>query len=475
MSMGVCPSKWPPEWLEEYCIQDVETEYEVFLKQRAVLVAANQLPLVYTRCLLTPVLADIEFNGMQLDKERVDILYGKYRTEYDEVCRELNEITGGINWNSPKQLAEFIYDELGFDEPCDHYGNKIRTATGQRTTSQDDLGTLRAKTKAQKRFLAVYAKANKVETALTKYIAKFKECCETDDGILFGKFNQSITVTHRLSSTGGVLYKVQFQNMDRNFKPLFRARRPEWRLHEADQAGLEYRVAIWFGNDTLGRHRLSTKFDIHRHTANIMSEAGQPPCGKHKEKDVTCKDCRQEAKEFTFKPTYGGSSGTPAEQEYYTAFKKEHAGISATQHSWAMEVLKTKQLTLCTGFTAYWPDTKMTRSGYITNSTKIYNLPIQYLATAEIVPIGIIYVWHLLKANSMLSFMVNTVHDSCISEVHPDEVDMMNEVCQEGMVNRVLPYLKRVYNISFDVPLELEQKALEYWNDSDKWKEQYLN
>lgn len=459
---GICPSQIPKSWLEEYCIADVEAEYEIFLKQRKLLAESGLLPVAYSRNLFTPVLADIEFNGMQLDKDRVNQVYRKYKDEYDIAITHLKEFSGAINWNSPDQLSKFIYDDLGFREVRNHYGKPITTEGGKRSTSQKTLAKLKPTNSKQRKFLEVYTKVNKLETALTKYLEKFKECCDTDNGLLRAKFNQTVVVTHRLSSTGEGRYKVQLHNMDRNFKPLFRARQGGWGIGEADEAQLEYRIAVELGNDELGRKRIADKFDVHAHTASIMTAAGQPTD-------------RQGAKEHTFKPLFFGSSGTEAEQAYYKKFKEEHKGIAAVHEKWTYEALRTGRLIGPTGFISYWPGTKMTKTGYITNSTQICNYFVQHIATAEIVPIGVIFLWHYLKALNMQTFIINTIHDSVIAEVHPEEKDRFNELCSLSLQKDVLYLLKKLYNMDFSVPLDIEIKHSKFWNDSDKWQEKYLN
>ena len=57
---GVCPSKIPESWLSEYCVVDVRQTWKLFLLQRECLMRMSKLPLVYTKCLLTPVLVHLE-------------------------------------------------------------------------------------------------------------------------------------------------------------------------------------------------------------------------------------------------------------------------------------------------------------------------------------------------------------------------------------------------------------------------------
>lgn len=446
---GYPPEDVPSSWLQEYCDQDVALTHAVMQQQLVELAERNLLPVFFTRCIFTPVLMEIEGRGMQLDYDRVMQEYNQVSTRFLEVDRELTEYTGGINANSPKQVAEFLYDTLGFDELRDQRGNTLRTTADGRKTDAATIAALKVNTKRQGRFIELYKERNSLDTSLSKYLTKFKECCENDNGILYANFNQCRTRTHRLSSSGKI-YKMQFQNFDRDYKPLFKARYKDWGIGEGDGAQLEFRVAAFLGQDARAIEDIRNGFDVHAFTALTLTEAGQPTD-------------RQGAKSHTFKPLYGGSSGSKAEQRYYQAFKDKYPGITGAQEAWKQAVLSTKQLVTCTGLIFYWPDTHMTRSGYITNTTSICNYPVQMFATADIIPIAVTYMYYRMQDKKLQSFLVNTVHDSAISEVHPDEKDVMKELYEYTFTTDVYEYLRAVYNIEFNVPLKADVKFSTHW------------
>lgn len=443
---GICPSEIPRGWLHAYCRQDVTTTTFLFQSQ---LKSCTQLPIVFTRNLATPVLADIEFNGMQLDQEKVVELWEQKEQELAALSQKLEMITGGINMNSPKQVTEYLYDELGFAERTDHNSNPVRTATGNRSAASDVIAGLRSKTVAQTEFLEVYVKAKEVSNELTKYLRKFRECCEVDDGFMQGQFNQCNTQTHRLSSSG-LRYRTQFQNFPRAYKPIFKAQQEGWLIGEADGAQLEFRVAAHLGRDATAKDDIERGTDIHRVTADIIGVS------------------RQDAKAHTFKPLYGGKSGTQAERKYYKFFADKYAGITKTQQGWIDEVLVNKYLTTEWGMKYYWPSTKMERSGYVTNSTSICNYPVQAFATAEIIPVALVYMWHYLKQMPEVQmYIVNTVHDSIINELPEDEIPLFHALSERCFLKEVYDYLQTVYDITFTVPLATGVKTAERWGVTD--------
>ena len=279
---------------------------------------------------------------------------------------------------------------------------------------------------------------------VTKYLRKFGDCCKEAGGLVRGSFNQCNTRTHRLSSSG-LEYKVQFQNLNRRFKPLFCARESSWLMGEADGAQLEFRVATHLGRDKVALNDIVEGTDIHAYTASIIG------CS------------RQDAKPHTFKPLYGGVSGTAAERAYYTAFSDKYNQIAATQRGWTLKVAEDKLLTTEWGMKYYWPDAKMKESGYVTYTTSIYNYPVQAFATAEIIPIAIVCAWHRMRG--LRSFLVNTVHDSIIAELHPDEIDAWHEVAKQCLIHDSYKLINSLYGVKLTVPLGAGVTTGTHWGD----------
>lgn len=464
---GVCPSDIRDDWLGPYCWQDVDLTEAVFKAQRVRLHREGLLPFLYSKCLFTPVLADMERRGLCLDAERVTEEYETYTRKYNDIIRRLDEFTGGINPLSPKQMAEYVYDRLGFSEPTDHRGNPIRTETGKRSAGTENLKRLKPSSAEQREFIEIKIEQAKLHSAKSKSLDKYKACIdETDDGILYATYNQALTQTHRLSSTGK-RFKAQFQNLDNRFKRLFRSRRSGegWKVGEADSSQLEFRTAVWYGQDEQGMHDLANDVDAHSFTSHHIF--GTPNIDLRTRKPEFDKQ-RYSAKAHTFKPLYGGRSGTPRERAYYEAFRLKFPQISETQEGWVMDVLKNKQLTVPTGLTFYWPDTETSSSGYTKNTTNIYNYPVQYLATAEVVPIAVVHQWHRMRHANMQSFLVNTVHDSSIGEVHPEEGELYQRIAVQSFREDVYSYLKKCYGIDWNVPLDCEILISTFWSEKDE-------
>lgn len=453
---GMCCTEIPQSWLLTYCNRDVELTRKIFTRQLKEIVDRQQEHIIHVRNMTCAVLADIEFNGMELDEEQVDAEYTRVTKRLDELETELKEFTGGINLGSPKQLREYLFNVLKFDYPKDNRGNRLETDSGEVSTNAAAMSGLTCKTEDQRYFVDKYKEFNKLDALLTKNLEFFKKVCDEHKGKFYGSLNQGITATHRLASSGRpLLFKgakktksVQFQNMPREYKRLFTAREAGYVIAECDGAQLEFRVAGDLGRDRVAYEDITGKVDVHSYTAKVLTDAGEPTS-------------RQDAKRMTFKPLFGGQSGTKAEVEYIKFFTNKYDGIAQTQRTWALTVLDQKYLRTPHGMMFFWPDTKMTRSGYIVNTTSIYNYPIQNLATAEIIPIALIYFWH--RSRGMKLNILNTIHDSIIAKVHEDSVYLFNELAKQCLTTDVFNYLSKVYGYDFQIPLGVGIKCDKHW------------
>lgn len=454
---GVCPSEIPERWLIQYGCQDTEITEQVLLKQRQEIQGLGLLPHLYTRCLLTPVLADIERHGMQLDEERVNAAYGEAAERHKEAKGNLDTIAAGVNWNSPPQIARLLYDTLGFDELRKWDGEKDRTKADNPRTDADTIAALEARTDDQRLFKTYYAELSEASAELL-YLEKMKKCVDEDGGRLHAQYNQAVTQNHRLSSSG-LKYKLQFQNFPRKFKSLFRARHQDWKIAEGDGMGMEFRIAAHLGRDTVALGDIRGAKDVHRATAAVFN---------HKDEEAVTPDERQDAKPETFRPLYGSKGQTDTQKAYAKYFQERYKGIYDTQTTWTYEVLKEKKLKTEWGLIFYWPDCKMTKSGYITNTTNIFNYPVSCFATGEIIPIGLIHTWHYIRSLGLNSFLVNTIHDSVVGEVPEYELDTFTAVVNKALTGDTFRYLDRVYGVRLVVPLGVEMKSHKFWAENEK-------
>ena len=293
-------------------------------------------------------------------------------------------------------------------------------------------------------------------SAVETYLRSFVEGIAThvkSDGRLHVRLLQHRTGTGRLSGAD-----PNMQNMPRGgtfpVKKVFISRWHGGSIMDADFAQLEFRVAAYLSQDMTAIDEVTTGFDVHSYTAKVISDAGQPMS-------------RQDAKAHTFAPLYGASGfgRSKAEAAYYKQFTKKYHGIAKWHEALAKEALNTSKITTPSGREFSFPDVARRRFGGVTFFTQIKNYPVQSFATADIVPLSLIYIDKLLTANKLRSCVVNTVHDSIIIDVHPQEKEKVLRVI-EAANDKLIEIINKRWDIDFNIPLLLEAKIGPNWLDT---------
>jgi|TARA_R110000796_G_scaffold25140_1_gene71224 DNA polymerase I-like protein with 3'-5' exonuclease and polymerase domains len=291
-------------------------------------------------------------------------------------------------------------------------------------------------------------------SAVDTYLSSFVEGIATHvkkDNKLHVRLLQHRTSTGRFSGAD-----PNMQNMPRGgtfpVKRVFISRWKGGKILEADFAQLEFRTAAYLSQDGVAIEEVTTGFDVHSYTSKVITDAGQPTS-------------RQDAKAHTFAPLYGatGFGRSKAEAAYYKHFTEKYQGIKSWHSRLATEALTSLMIKTPSGREFSFPNVVRKKHDTVSYFTQIKNYPVQSFATADIVPIALLYIDKLL--DSMKSCVVNTVHDSIVIDVHPDEERAVLEVI--NTTNRNLTKLINTkWNIDFNVPLLLESKIGYNWLDT---------
>ena len=323
------------------------------------------------------------------------------------------------------------------------------------STSKLNLETLERAARAKNMtdavdFLYKVRRLSAVETYLSSFVEGIKIHTKKDRK-LHVRLLQHRTATGRFSGAD-----PNMQNMPRGgtfpVKRVFVSRWKGGKILEADFAQLEFRTAAYLSQDKTAIKEIKDGFDVHAYTASVITESGQ-------------KTSRQEAKAHTFAPLYGatGFGRTSAEAKYYEQFTKKYEGVALWHTRLAKEAMSSKVIRTPSGREFAFPNVYKNKHGRVSNFTQIKNYPVQSFATADIVPLALLYIDKLL--DSMKSCVVNTVHDSIVIDVHPDEERAVLEAI--NTTNKNLPSLvNSKWNIEFNVPLLLESKIGDNWLDT---------
>tara|TARA_R100000306_G_C4380331_1_gene143955 strand:- start:1232 stop:3268 length:2037 start_codon:yes stop_codon:yes gene_type:complete len=289
-------------------------------------------------------------------------------------------------------------------------------------------------------------------SALDTYLSSFVEGIETfvkQDNLLHVRLVQHRTSTGRLASDSPNL-----QNMPRGgtfpIKRVFKSRWENGLIIEADFAQLEFRAAAFLSQDEVAKTEISTGFDVHSYTAEVISAAGQ-------------NTSRQEAKAHTFAPLFGatGFGRTKAEAAYYKQFTEKYNGIAKWHTTLANEVMSTGMVTTPTGRQFSFPSAERRANGGITHFTAIKNYPVQSIST-DIVQLTLLLVEKIMRKNNLKSLIVNSVHDSIVIDTYPEEKELVLNCIMQTEQQLRDTFLSK-FEVNFNVPFTLDYKIGNNW------------
>lgn len=370
---------------------------------------------------LAIVLADMESVGFAVDREGLQSFGAQLAERIDRLTAEIAEEVGyAFNLNSPKQLAQALFEDLGLP-------GKKKTKSGY-STNAEVLESLRHAHPVVGKILDYRTLAKLRSTycdGLEKEIG--------DDGRIHTSFNQTETRTGRISSTEPNLQNIPVrQELGRELRRFFHAREGAV-LCDADYSQIELRVLAALSGDTTMVNAFNEEQDIHRITAAQVF--GVP-------EEMVTPLMRSQAKAVNFGIVYGIGAHSLSEDihvtygeakrfiETYLAHYSAVAGymdglIEAARETGYAETLFGRRRPL--------PELKV--SNHMTRSfgeRVARNMPIQGTA-ADIIKLAMIRVHDRLRRENVAARLILQVHDELIVEAEERDAERASRILQEEM------------------------------------------
>jgi DNA polymerase I len=413
------------------------------------MLVAQDLSTLYTQIELplVPILAAIERAGVRVDAAAL-------RAQASLVDRELSSRSVAIfefageefNINSPKQLAEILFDKLKL--PVLKRTGTTRTPS----TAVEVLEELALGHDLPRLILEWRALAKLKGT----YIDALPQLINPDTGRVHTSFNQAVAATGRLSSSEPNLQNIPIRtDIGREIRRAFIAD-PGHLLISADYSQIELRVLAHLSADETLIAAFARGEDIHDRTALQIFGAHS---GLHPH------ELRRRAKIVNYALLYGKTAFTLAKdigvtqqaaQEfidaYFAGFPSVRGFIERTlADARATGVVKTM-------FGRRRPVPELgSKNGQIRAAAErvAVNLPIQGTA-ADILKRAMIDVHAALAARHPQARMILTVHDELLFEAPASEASDAAALVQDTMAHAV----------SLKVPLDVDVGIGENWKDA---------
>jgi DNA polymerase-1 len=398
----------------EYACEDADLTFLLYQKLSRLLKKDKKLLKIYTEIeiKLMLIIADMEYIGVSLNNKELSKQSQNLAKRIDKIEKNIYKISGReFNISSPKQIQEIFYDELKL--PI-----LKKTPKGQPSTNEDVMSQL-AEDHELPNLVLSYRNLLKLKNT---YTDKLGDQVSDISNRLHTSYNQTITITGRLSSSSPNLQNIPIRTDDgKKIRSAF-IPREGYKLFSADYSQIELRIMAHLAKDPAMIESFLTGEDIHSSTARKVFNI----------KDEPSSDQRRAAKAINFGLIYGISAYGLAKQlkidnveakgiidTYFAKYKRVKEFMEE------LKELASKQEYVETmhGRKVFLPN--ISHSNFQVRSAAertAINAPIQGTA-ADIIKIAMINIkeW-LIRENIHNVFMIMQVHDELVFEIEDSDI-----------------------------------------------------
>ncbi|MHC4301057.1 MAG: DNA polymerase I [Planctomycetota bacterium] len=248
----------------EYAAEDADITFRLYMYLRDRLEGEPSLKKLFeeVEMPLVPVLAAMEYNGVSLDTKLLRRMSGEIGETLKTITDQIYEQAGEVfNIDSPKQLAEILFDKLGLPT--------IRVGKSGRST---DAGVLE-QLAGQHPVTALVLEYRMLSKLQNTYVDKLGALINPRTGRVHASFNQTITATGRLSSSGPNLQNIPIRTeLGGKVRSAFVPEKESDCILSADYSQIELRLLAHFSRDEALMEAFAADRDIHRFVASQIYE-----------------------------------------------------------------------------------------------------------------------------------------------------------------------------------------------------------
>jgi DNA polymerase-1 len=244
----------------EYAAEDADITFQLYIYLKDRLEKQPLLKKLFedVEMPLVPVLTAMEYNGVSLDTARLRKMSDEITETLKTATEQIYEHAGSVfNIDSPKQLAEILFDRLNLES--------IRSGKAGRSTDAAVLEQL-ADQHPIIDLVLQYRTLNKLKNT---YADKLGSLINPRTGRLHASFNQTITATGRLSSSDPNLQNIPIRTeLGRKIRAAFIPEKKSDCILSADYSQIELRLLAHFSKDKALTTDFAADQDIHRFVAS---------------------------------------------------------------------------------------------------------------------------------------------------------------------------------------------------------------
>ncbi len=373
---------------------------------------------------LSPVLARMEKAGFRLDTRALSAFGERLAEQMVTLTENITALAGmEFNINSPKQLAEVLFDHLMLPT------KGLKKNKNGYSTDADTLASLRRYHPIIDEILT-YRQISKLYSTYAVGLLKVAD----EAGVIHTDFKQALTATGRLSSAEPNLQNIPIRSkLGREMRRAFIPKKEGYVLVDADYSQIELRLLAAFSQDEKMCQAFLSGEDIHRKTASAVF--GIP---EHAVTDTH----RSRAKAVNFGIVYGisayslsGDIGVSVAEAkaYMEGYFGEYPGIKAYLDGVVAKAEESGYTETCFGRRRYIPELSSKVFAMRAFGKRVaMNSPIQGSA-ADIIKLAMVRADRRLKSEGLDAHLILQVHDELIVEAAAKDAERVRQILAEEM------------------------------------------
>ncbi len=394
---------------------------------------------------LIEVLAAIEANGVLVDRNLLAKASAEFAERMGTMEQRAHDIAGApFNLNSPAQLKDILFDQLGLPV-------LRKTPKGAPSTAEDVLQELADQHELPQLILDWRGLAKLRST----YTEKLPGNVNPHTGRVHTSYHQAVAATGRLSSSDPNLQNIPIRNDDgRRIRQAFVAAQGK-RLLALDYSQIELRLMAHMSDDASMKDAFVSDQDIHSRTASEVFDIPLDQIeGSH----------RRAAKAINFGLIYGISafglarnlSISRAEaQSHMERFFNRYPGVADYMERCKQKAHDTGYVETLYQRRLYLPEINDRNGSRRQAAERVaINAPLQGTA-ADIIKLAMIDIHEQIKERDDIR-MIMQVHDELVFEIDESAVDTWLPQLQQRMENVV----------KLSVPLKVEGGVGGNWDEA---------
>ncbi len=422
----ICMKEVDIDKITNYCCEDVDFTYRLKLLFEKEIKTKKLDKILYNIELpLLPVLVKMERNGIYLDTNKLSDMSQEVQKQLTQIEGEIfSEAGKEFNINSPKQLSEVLYIDLGLTPPKKK-SSSFSTAAG-----------VLEKLKGKSPIINHIIRYRELQKLLSTYIDAIPKQINPNTKRVHTSFNQSITATGRLSSQNPNLQNIPIRTEEgKKIREGFIPQKNGWCYLSADYSQIELRLLAHFSEDPLLLNAFLKGDDIHAYTASLVY---------HVPIEEVTKKMRYSAKAVNFGILYGQGPFGLSEQinvpykeaslfikTYFERYQKVKQYLEECKNN----IKKTEIAYTITGRQRPIPEIN-NKNPIIKQAAQrlAINTPLQGTA-ADIIKMAMIEIDKDIRQKNLQGYMILQIHDELLFEIPNNELDVFKKIVKNKMEN----------------------------------------